>query len=187
MSIQTQIERLTDAKAALKTAIEQKGVAVPEGAPLEQYAPLVEQIVGGESTPWKLIRAITLDEAQINLNVSQDEEGNPFECSEIMVFMKMPKTDTKPSSYVRISDSNKKTVVFEGFCGGNTLGSKAYGIMSRVDQKVNLQWFTRNGQSNSFSGSFELLEFGKAASIFFQTQNAENLYPSGTNIEIYGR
>jgi len=46
MSIQTQIERLTGAKAALKTAIEQKGVAVPEGAPLEQYAPLVEQIVG---------------------------------------------------------------------------------------------------------------------------------------------
>lgn len=47
MSIQTQIERLTDAKAALKTAIEQKGVAVPEGAPLEQYAPLVEQIADG--------------------------------------------------------------------------------------------------------------------------------------------
>lgn len=49
MSIQTQIERLTDAKAALKTAIEQKGVAVPEGAPLEQYATLVEQIAGGGS------------------------------------------------------------------------------------------------------------------------------------------
>lgn len=47
MSIQTQIGRLTDAKAALKTAIEQKGVAVPEGAPLEQYAPLVEQIADG--------------------------------------------------------------------------------------------------------------------------------------------
>lgn len=51
MSIQTQIERLTGAKAALKTAIEQKGVAVPEGAPLEQYAPLVEQIAGGKITP----------------------------------------------------------------------------------------------------------------------------------------
>ena len=53
MSIQTQIERLTGAKATLKTAIEQKGVAVPEGAPLEQYATLVEQITQGHN--WQRI------------------------------------------------------------------------------------------------------------------------------------
>lgn len=62
MSIQTQIGRLTDAKAALKTAIEQKGVAVPEGAPLEQYAPLVEQIAGGSAFEEKIVAEVTLEE-----------------------------------------------------------------------------------------------------------------------------
>lgn len=67
MSIQTQIERLTGAKTALKTAIEQKGVAVPEGAPLEQYAPLVEQITGGDRE-WTLFQTITGDGETVQWN-----------------------------------------------------------------------------------------------------------------------
>lgn len=62
MSIQTQIERLTGAKTALKTAIEQKGVDVPEDAPLEQYAPLVEQIAGGSAFEEKIVSEFTLEE-----------------------------------------------------------------------------------------------------------------------------
>lgn len=67
MSIQTQIERLTEAKATLKTAIEQKGVDVPEGAPLEQYAPLVEQITGGDRE-WTLFQTITGDGKTVQWN-----------------------------------------------------------------------------------------------------------------------
>lgn len=67
MSIQTQIERLTEAKAALKTAIEQKGVDVPEDAPLEQYAPLVEQITGGDRE-WTLFQTITGDGETVQWN-----------------------------------------------------------------------------------------------------------------------
>lgn len=87
MSIQTQIERLTGAKAALKTAIEQKGMAVPEGAPLEQYAPLVEQIAGGvEESPWRKIAEIDVTEPVAEIVVSQDSEGNPFSLSDIVAF-----------------------------------------------------------------------------------------------------
>ena len=47
MSVQSEISRLESAKTKLKTAIEGKGVTVPESAKLDGYAALVEQISGG--------------------------------------------------------------------------------------------------------------------------------------------
>ena len=44
MSIATEISRLTSAKAAIKTAIEGKGVTVPSSAKLDDYADLVDAI-----------------------------------------------------------------------------------------------------------------------------------------------
>ena len=49
MSIQTELNRLNAAKNNLKTAIEGKGVAVPDGTKLDGYSTLVEQIGGGGS------------------------------------------------------------------------------------------------------------------------------------------
>ena len=47
MSIQTELTRLTNAKAAIKTAIEGKGVTVPEGTKLDALAALIESIEAG--------------------------------------------------------------------------------------------------------------------------------------------
>ena len=47
MSIQTEITRIESAKTALATAIEGKGVTVPEGTKLDGMAALVEAIQGG--------------------------------------------------------------------------------------------------------------------------------------------
>ena len=47
MSIQSELTRLTNAKAAIKTAIEGKGVAVPEGTLLDGMAALIESIEAG--------------------------------------------------------------------------------------------------------------------------------------------
>ena len=49
MSVQTELNRLNAAKNNLKTAIEGKGVAVPDGTKLDGYSTLVEQIGGGGS------------------------------------------------------------------------------------------------------------------------------------------
>lgn len=53
MSVKSEIERLGTAKSTLKTAIEGKGVVVPESTSLDGYAALVDQIVqgGGEPVP----------------------------------------------------------------------------------------------------------------------------------------
>lgn len=47
MSIQTELTRITNAKAAVKAAIEGKGVTVPEGTLIDGMAPLIESIEAG--------------------------------------------------------------------------------------------------------------------------------------------
>lgn len=55
MSIQTELTRITNAKAAIKTAIEGKGVTVPNGTLLDGMAALIESIEAGggaDISPW---------------------------------------------------------------------------------------------------------------------------------------
>ena len=47
MSIQTELTRLTNAKAAIQTAIEGKGITVPSGTLLDGMAALIESIEAG--------------------------------------------------------------------------------------------------------------------------------------------
>lgn len=49
MSVQSEITRLQNAKTALKTAIEGKGVTVPNNTKLDGYADLVDNISAGGS------------------------------------------------------------------------------------------------------------------------------------------
>ena len=63
MSIQTELTRITNAKAAIKTAIEGKGVTVPSDTLLDGMASLIESIeVGGSSdyTPFELVTMGTI-------------------------------------------------------------------------------------------------------------------------------
>ena len=52
MSIQTELTRITNAKAAIKTAIEGKGVTVPDGTLLDGMAALIEGIEAGGGSSW---------------------------------------------------------------------------------------------------------------------------------------
>ena len=49
MSVQTELTRITNAKAAIKTAIEGKGITVPAGTLLDGMASLIESIEAGAS------------------------------------------------------------------------------------------------------------------------------------------
>lgn len=50
MSIQTELTRIINAKAAIKTAIEGKGITVPDGTLLDGMAALIESIEAGGGT-----------------------------------------------------------------------------------------------------------------------------------------
>lgn len=68
MSIQTELTRITNAKAAIKTAIEGKGVTVPEATLLDGMAALIESIEtgggGGSTEPYAKIITGTHTPAQ---------------------------------------------------------------------------------------------------------------------------
>lgn len=50
MSIQTELTRITNAKATIKTAVEGKGVTVPDGTLLDGMAALIDSIEAGGGT-----------------------------------------------------------------------------------------------------------------------------------------
>ena len=52
MSVQSEITRLENAKAAIKAAIEGKGVTVPDGTLLDGMAALIESIEAGGGSSW---------------------------------------------------------------------------------------------------------------------------------------
>ena len=67
MSIQTEFTRITNAKAAIKVAIEGKGVTVPDGTLLDGMAPLIESIEAGggaDISPWVDIVTFSITPAE---------------------------------------------------------------------------------------------------------------------------
>lgn len=55
MSIATEISRLQNAKASIKTSIENKGVEVPSATTLDGYSSLIDSITGGGDIDWSAI------------------------------------------------------------------------------------------------------------------------------------
>ena len=73
MSIQTELTRITNAKAAIKTAIEGKGVTVPSGTLLDGMAALIESIeAGGGSGNFATGTFTTTDDITSNVVINHN-------------------------------------------------------------------------------------------------------------------
>ena len=75
MSIQTELTRLTNAKTAIKTAIEGKGVAVPDGTLLDGMAALIDRVEAGGSI---YTGNFTYESDQTWPNISIEKFGGKF-------------------------------------------------------------------------------------------------------------
>ena len=84
MSIQTELTRITNAKAAIKTAIEGKGVTVPSGTLLDGMATLIESIEagGGENVLYGEI-SVSTDGTSFGLEI---EKPNNYENGTVPAF-----------------------------------------------------------------------------------------------------
>lgn len=106
MSIQTELTRITNAKAAIKTAITGKGVTVPDGTLLDGMASLIESIESGSGggtdiSPWN-------DMVTFSITPSEDLTGEiDFDAfiagrtSVPDIFMLGQRASTSNSSYVQ--------------------------------------------------------------------------------------
>lgn len=84
MSIQTELTRITNAKAAIKTAIEGKGVTVPDGTLLNGMAALIEGIEAGGGSSWTdsySVFATGSFTPTENVTEWSIDTGVPFDCS----------------------------------------------------------------------------------------------------------
>ena len=119
MSIQTELTRITSAKAAIKTAIEGKGVTVPSDTLLDGMAALIESIEAGggaDISPWK-------DMVTFSITPAEDLTGDidfasfiPGRTSIPDIFILGQRAKTPDSSYVqsmvRISTWNSWTRLY---------------------------------------------------------------------------
>ena len=104
MSIQSELTRLTNAKAAIQTAIEGKGVTVPSGTLLDGMAALIESIEAGggvDISPWA-------DMVTFSITPAEDLTGNidftsfiPGRTSSPNIFILGQRAITSGSPYVQ--------------------------------------------------------------------------------------
>lgn len=104
MSIQTELTRITNAKSAIKTAVEGKGVTVPDGTLLDGMAALIESIEtggGADVSPWG-------DMVTFSITPAEDLAGDidftsfiPGRTSVPAVFILGQRASTSGSSYVQ--------------------------------------------------------------------------------------
>lgn len=89
MSIQTELTRLTNAKAAIQTAIEGKGVTVPSGTLLDGMAALIESIETGEGGSFDLSNFLQNITDVISFSFTLRKDGNGYN-------IKKPSTNSIP-------------------------------------------------------------------------------------------
>ena len=81
MSIQSELTRLTDAKAAIKTAIEGKGVTVPDTTLLDGMAALIESIEAGGGMKVEVFSITPADEMSAGkYEIGETTITNPHFC-----------------------------------------------------------------------------------------------------------
>ena len=105
MSVQTEITRIESAKTAIATAIEGKGVAVPEGTKLDGMAALVEAISAGGGMNFVTGTFTTTDDITSNIVITHDLGVKP------QLFFVACSKDTKHA----YSGSSPKVMVFAYF------------------------------------------------------------------------
>ena len=109
MSIQTELTRITNAKAAIKTAIEGKGVTVPDGTLLDGMAALIESIqAGGDFNSTIVKGSFTLSErtkiphqAYPSSDVFKIEHNSGFVPRAVFLYTERIATDC-PTLYVSV-------------------------------------------------------------------------------------
>ena len=116
MSIQTELTRIINAKAAIKTAVEGKGVTVPDGTLLDGMAALIESIeVGGGGSATSITGTITLNGAWSEVNLLTYEElTNVFGETLPTLFVAIYRTTSCASSHTNgcLWVSNQENAVY---------------------------------------------------------------------------
>ena len=151
MSIQTELTRITNAKAAIKTAIEGKGVTVPDGTMLDGMAAMIESIEAGGGGGVKIGNFTTVnygsfqlaeDVSSYTIDLGYNGSGSVPVVEQFIILRDMPSTfmgtDTKNSlaiaailSNVKSSNSTiSKVIIASYYNSSGTISTSTGNILS---------------------------------------------------------
>ena len=155
MSIQTELTRITNAKAAIKAAVEGKGVTVPDGTLLDGMAALIEGIEagGGTISGKKFISGeITFSETPTSeISISHDSLGfhsQPF------VFLAA--SATAPSDHIgALISARRGSGVYVNS------SSKQFSVISSVSQTIDCNGYVNDTSFTIKSYSAKKMLAGK--------------------------
>lgn len=152
MSIQSELTRLTNAKAAIKTAIEGKGVTVPDGTLLDGMAALIESIEagGGDADFSSLVDATACVSGTITPS---------SDTSNLYIYDDFSKVYTVPRLFILFSEDAPRTAKMSLFVWINTsVNPKADATdgFALIGHQYNSSYFwvsasRINGESNSYA------------------------------------
>lgn len=127
MSIQTELTRITNAKTAIKTAIEGKGVTVPDGTMLDGMAALIQAISagGGKSFFEKVTLSAKTKTHTINHNLG--ECPNYAFYITLSIFNSLPTNTTVACICVLLGSTQYEITIGTGSTSYNSKGyAKSY-------------------------------------------------------------
>ena len=159
MSIQTELTRITNAKAAIKTAIEGKGVTVPAGTLLDGMAALIESIqAGGGAIYTESITPSEAKEAELYITHNLGVVPN-FAAT----YTLDDDTSVTDHAYLRVkaafcTDVNDKNTI----CGGIVYRAKGKALYTMTSYNANNYPFT-----STSSGSGILVHGASESKIIF--------------------
>ena len=159
MSVQSEITRLENAKAAIKAAIEGKGVTVPEATLLDGMASLIESIeAGGGAIYTESIIPATTKEAMLYITHNLGVVPN-FAAMYILD----DDTSVTDHAYLRVkaafcTNVDDKTTI----CGGTVYRAKGNASYSMTSYNANRGAFTDTG-----AGAGQLVYYATKSGIRF--------------------
>lgn len=178
MSIQTELTRLTNAKAAIKAAIEGKGVTVPDGTLLDGMAALIESIqAGGGAIYTESIIPAEAKEASLYITHNLGVVPN---------FAAMYTLDDDTSvtdhAYLRVkaafcTDVNDEKTI----CGGVVYRKRGAASYSMTSYNANIFPFTSNSGGSGLlvhmasKSKIKFTEFAGSTTAFLQAGKTYNI------------
>lgn len=174
MSVQSEITRIESAKTAIATAIEGKGVTVPEGTKLDGLAALVESIEvgsGGVSGFQTASGIITLAEDTNTLDISALLGFTPLP-SKAWSFSVFADNDSSPYSKYQVMMCS---MAYYGETSSST-GIKNNGYVAFYRSSAGSNAFTRSNFSTTYSEGVITLDNSSYAIKFKSGINLNYIY-----------
>ena len=176
MSIQTELTRITNAKTAIKTAIEGKGVTVPDGTLLDGMAALIESIEAGGAT--------------LHVGTFTVNEDTKYYALDFPVGTPAPKIamcfnlgDGLSDSMLPDRNSSFVGIVFSDIFAIDTSRSKNYGVTLYTSTGSNLDAYWHSFGTSYYNNSF--FSWSVSGNKYFgSASNAYYFRPGNTYIYI---